>query len=324
MKMKKLVIFILTFVLAMPLCSCNTLKLYKLSDTYFIMDTPCTITAGGKDKLQLEKAIKDAFDKVYEVESYTDYHLPSSDISKVNSAKADDAVTVSDDTINILQIALDICEKSNGAFDITIAPLKDIWGFKEEVHTIPTDNDISTALSLVDYKNIHIDAENKTVTKKNYLTKIDLGGCAKGYAADKALEILKEHNIEYALIDFGGNILTYGNNPTNHNGEWLIGIQKPFSQNGEYSNTISVSNKAVVTSGTYQRYFEENGNIYHHIIDPNTGYPTNNGIKSATIISDNALIADCLSTAAVVLGEEQAKKLAEEYNSDIYIIDEKN
>ena len=324
MKMKKLVAFILAFIFAMTLCSCNTLKLYKLSDTYFIMDTPCTITAGSRDDASLKEAIQKAFNKVCEIESYTDYYLPSSDVSKVNFAKADEAITVSDDTINILQIALDVCEKSNGSFDITIAPLKDIWGFKEEVHTIPTDNDVSTTLSLVDYKNIHIDTENKTVTKKNDLTKIDLGGCAKGYAADKALEILKEHNIEYALIDFGGNILTYGHNPANHNGKWLIGIQKPFSQNGEYSNTISVENKAVVTSGTYQRYFEEKGNIYHHILDPDTGYPTDNGIKSATIISDNALIADCLSTASVVLGEEQAKKLAKEYDSDIYIIDEKN
>ncbi len=322
--MKKLITIFLIIISIISLTSCNTLKLYKLSDTYFIMDTPCTITAGGTDEAQLKDATQKAFNRVCEIESRTDYHLPSSDVSMINSAKAGELISVSDDTVNILQTALDVCEKSGGAFDITIAPVKDIWGFKNETHTIPTGEDVSTALSCVDYKNIHIDAENKTVTKTNDLTKIDLGGCAKGYAADKALEILKEQSVTYALIDFGGNILTYGHNPVNQDGKWVIGIQKPFSQNGEYSTTLSVANKAVVTSGTYQRYFEQDGKLYHHILDPNTGYPTDNGIKSATIISDDALIADCLSTASVVLDREKATKLAREYNSDIYIIDEEN
>ncbi len=321
--MKKFITLFLTIIFTIALCSCKTLKLYKLSDTYFIMDTPCTITAGGTDEAKLKEAIQKAFNKVCKIESYTDYYLASSDVANINSAKANEPTTVSDDVINILQVALEICDKSEGAFDITVAPLKDIWGFKEEVHTIPTDSEISAALSCVGYRNIHIDTENKTVTKNSDLTKIDLGGCAKGYAADKALEILKEHGVTYALIDFGGNILTYGHNPTNQNGEWVIGIQKPFSQSGEYSNTLSVSNKAVVTSGTYQRYFEYDGKLYHHILDTSTGYPADNGIQSATIISDSALYADCLSTASVVLGKEKATKLAREYNSDIYVIDEK-
>lgn len=322
--MKKLSIFILTIIFSLTFTSCKTLKLYKLSDTYFIMDTTCTITAGGADKTNLEEAIRKAFDKVYEIESYTDYYSNKSDVSRVNLAKANQGTVVSDDTINILQTALDVCEKSRGAFDITIAPLKDIWGFKNEVHTLPSSENISSSLSLVDYKNIHIDAENKLVIKETDNTKIDLGGCAKGYAADKALEILKEHNVSYALIDFGGNILTYGKNPSNSNGKWTIGIQKPFSKNGEFSNTLSVENKAVVTSGTYQRYFEYDGKIYHHILDSSTGHPADKGIQSATIISDNALLADCLSTAAVVLGKDEAEKLIKEYNSDFYIIDDKN
>ena len=322
--MKKLITILLTIIFSIVLCSCNTLKLYKLSDTYFIMDTPCTITAGSKDEATLKEAIQKAFNRVCEIESYTDYYLESSDVAMINSGKANDPTSVSDDTINILQAALEICEKSEGAFDITVAPLKDIWGFKEEIHNIPTDSEISAALSLVDYKNIHIDTENKTVTKTNDLTKIDLGGCAKGYAADEALKILKDYNVEYALIDFGGNILTYGHNPTNQNGEWVIGIQKPFSQNGEYSNTLSVANKAVVTSGIYQRYFEQDVKLYHHILDTSTGYPADNNIQSATIISDSAMYADCLSTASVVLGTKKATKLAREYNSDIYIIDGNN
>ncbi len=322
--MKKFTIFISMLIIATIFSSCTTLKLHKLSDTYMIMDTTCSITAGGTNKNNLQDALSSAFNKVYEIESYTDYYSPTSDVSKINNSSAGESIPVSYDIINILQTALDICQKSDGAFDITIAPLKDIWDFKSEGHQPPSDEAIRDALLNVDYKDILIDTDNKTVTKTSDKVKIDLGGCAKGYAADKALDVLKEYGVSYALIDFGGNILTYGQNPVNHNGEWVIGIQNPFSQNGEYSTTISVSNKAVVTSGTYQRYFEYDGKLYHHILDPDTGYPTNNGIKSATIISDNALIADCLSTAAVVLGEEKAKKIASEYNSDIYIIDEKN
>ena len=315
--MKKLIFIILILTL---LSGCSANKSTELSDTQFLMDTVCTIRVGGAEDETLNTALKAAFDKAYEVAEVTDYYSASSDVTAINKAQANQAVQVSTHTISILSTALDICEKSQGALDITIAPLKDLWGFNKGEHTPPSDDEIKSALSLVDYKKIIVNKEDNTVTKTDTNTKIDLGGCAKGYAEDCVLEILKSYNVEYALIDFGGSILTYGENPSRKDKSWIVGIQKPFSQNGEIAKTITADNSAVVTSGTYQRYFEWNNKKYHHILDTNSGYPTDNSIASASVTHSSALTADCLSTACLVLGNDKGYKLAKHYNADVIYI----
>lgn len=314
--MKKLLSIIMLFICISTLSGCLNKKPIEASDTYMLMDTVCTIKVGGIDNTNVQKALAAAFDKAHEIAALTDYYSPSSEVSEINTSKANQPIFVSAETADLLNTALYFCEKSNGAFDITVAPLKDLWDIKNRKNP-PADAELKALLPLVDYRKITIDKTTNTVTKSIENIKIDLGGCAKGYAADRALDILKQYDISYALIDFGGNILTYGKNPSRRDGKWLIGIQKPFSQNGESAKTVSVTDSAVVTSGTYQRFFEYNGKIYHHILDPKSGYPTDNGLSSVSIITSSALTADCLSTACMVVGEERGKELAAQFDAKV-------
>lgn len=315
--MKKFLSF---FLLLLVLSGCSSNNKPELSDTQFLMDTVCSIRIGGSEQDVLSTAIKSAFDKAYEIAAVTDYYSDASDVTAINQANANQAVKVSPHTISILSASLDICEKSEGEFDITIAPLKDIWGFNQGNHAPPSEYEIKPALSMINYKNIKINKENNTVTKTADYTKIDLSSCAKGYAADCVLEVLKGYNIDYALIDFGGNIISYGNNPARKDHSWVIGIQKPFTQNGEYAKTVTANNCAVVTSGTYQRYFEWDNKQYHHILDPKSGFPTDNSITSASVIHSSALTADCLSTTCMVLGEDKGYELANKFGAEVIFL----
>lgn len=304
--MKNILITILTCCL---LCGCSV-RPNEINQTELLMDTVCTIRVSGKDK---EAAVNAAFDKVADIAKSTDYYSTESEVSRINSASAYEPISVSQDVVNILTVALDVCNKSNGAFDITVAPLKDLWSFQSGDHIPPTDSEITQTLNLIDYTKLALDKEQNTVTKHDSLTKIDLGGAAKGYAADCARDVLSEYDIDYAVIDLGGNICVYGKNPSTRDGSWNIGIQKPFSSSGEIAETVNVSEGCVVTSGTYQRFFKHNENLYHHILNPKDGYPSNNGKSSASIISSSALLADCMSTACMVLPPDEAFALAESY-----------
>ena len=304
----------LTAALAMLiLCGCSLQgKPDEYSDTRFLMDTVCTIRAGGDEA---QTAVNAAFERIDEIAAAVDYYSEDSEVSAINRAKVGEPVAVSCDVSEILAAALDISEKSNGAFDITVAPLKDLWRFSDSTHEPPEQENINTVLAHVGYKKISL--ADGIVTKSDSEAKIDLGGAAKGYAADCAAEVLRRSGVSYALIDLGGNIFAVGRNPSRSDGSWLIGLQKPFGQTGEYFKTVTISEGAVVTSGTYQRFFEWNGALYHHILDPKTGCPVNSGISSASIIADSALLADCLSTACMVLGRERSEQLAAEYSAEL-------
>lgn len=305
-----LIISLLTVVLSG--CSFRWVKPSEYNETRLLMDTVCTIHAGG-DKP--EEAVTAAFGRISEVADAADYYSDSSEVSKINNASVGEAVEVSDDIFNILKTALEVSRDSDGAFDITIAPVKDLWNFQGGDHEPPTDAQIKSALSSVGYLKLTLDDENKTVTKSDSNVKIDLGGAAKGYAADCARKVLCDFGIKYAIIDLGGNICVTGKNPSQPDGSWNVGIQKPFSASGELSQTIRVKEGSVVTSGIYQRYFNWNDRLYHHILDPSSGYPSDNGRSSASIITDSSLTADCLATACMVLAPNKADSLATKYNA---------
>lgn len=308
---------ILSLFIVLALCSCaphQSTDAY--SDTQFLMDTVCTIRAGGKDA---QEAISASFNKIAKLDALADYYSPTSEVTRINNSPANTDITLSNDIYNILLTALDVCEKSNGAFDITVAPLKDLWDFSSGDHIPPSEVNISNALNSVDYTQLTLDKETKVLRKSTDICKIDLSSVVKGYAADCVAQILSEHSINYALIDLGGNIYTFGKNPNREDGKWLIGIQKPFSNSDEFSQTVLVSSGAVVTSGIYQRYFKWDEKIYHHILDTKTGYPSNSGLFSATIKSDSAAIADCLSTACMTLGEEKGLELVSKYNAELIV-----
>ena len=281
--------------------------------TEFLFDTTCTVTAYGSSA---KDATKEAFSLIEEIHSLTNYFSDSSDVQRINSSKVGESIKIDKMTADIIKCAIKISEKTDGAFDITIAPLSDLWDFKAENPLIPDDESIKKAKEKVDYTALILDYENCTITKKADV-KIDLGAAAKGYACDRAAEIFKEKGIS-AIIDLGGNIVCTGKNPKTKNGLWRIGLQTPFGATGSFEKIVEIESGSVVTSGIYQRFFEKNGEKFHHIIDPKTGYPKNTEYNATTIVSKSSLLADCLSTACFILGEEDGKKLTKEYDAEIY------
>jgi len=286
------------------------------SKTEFLMDTECTIQVYGNSKTA-EKAVKSAFDEISRIENLTSLYIENSDVSRINQADASIPINIDSTTFEILKVALEISEKSDGAFDITISPVKELWNFKSAA-TVPNDADISALLEYVDYRNIQLDEDTKTVTKLNTNTRIDLGGIAKGYCGDIVKEILKSNGIDCGIIDLGGSITVFGDNPNSEDKKWGVGLQVPFEATGTYNNIVRAYNCSVVSSGSYERYFEVDGKIFHHILNPKTGYPTVNEFNGVSIVHENSTLADALSTACFVLGREKGTNLAESYGAEIY------
>lgn len=296
------IIFSLVIIVTLLLCGCKDI-ITDYSKSGFAFDTVIEITVYDNNKEHAESVLNSCMDLCNYYDSLFNINNPSSDIFKINESGGE-TVKVSKDTIDIIKRSVYYSEISGGIFDITIEPLYELWDFNNSSHeNIPDNDSILKELENVNYKSIEISESDKTVTVPKGL-KINLGAIAKGYIADKLKEFLKENDIECALINLGGNILTFGEKPDKKS--FNIGIQKPFSNTGEIITTVEANNKSVVTSGIYQRYFEYDGKIYHHIINPFTGYPAENNLASVTIISDSSTDADALSTICMLLGEEKA------------------
>lgn len=282
----------------------------------YMFDTRCTVTAYGENA---QAAVEAALMRAREIHNITNVFSENSEVSVINSAKVGERVKISQDIAKILKTAKTVEEASNGAFDISIAPVVSLWDFGGEGR-VPTEQEIAEALELSGGEKIIVDFNDGMVVKTDSMARIDLGGVAKGYAADEAVKVLRQYGVKGAIVDFGGNILCFGENPNSDDGLWRVGVQKPFAPLGEVDeeNIIEVSDAAVVTSGTYQRYFEINGEKYHHIIDTATGYPANQEYSSVTVVTESGLLADCLSTACFVLGEEKGTKLAKNFDAEVF------
>lgn len=313
--MKKLktiftVIIILTLISGLAYRSLN--KTATTEETQFLFDTVCSITVFSPSA---EKEISAAFAEAEKIHRLTDFFDENSDVAIINSAKAETPVNVSRETIEIIDLAQKINRDSKGAFDICLAPVSRLWDFKSENPEIPEKSAIETALDVCHGSWLNVDATSRTITKSLDKTQIDLGGIAKGYAADKAAEALTKMGVQAAIIDFGGNIVVVGKNPKTKDGKWRIGLQTPFAPTGEYSKVVEIQSGSMVTSGTYQRYFEKDGKAYHHIIDPKDGFPAQRKYSSVSINAQNAALADALATAVFVLGEKDGAALAEKWGA---------
>ncbi len=244
----------------------------------------------------------------------------NSDIYKINHAEGE-PVEVSDDTIRLIEKGLYYCDLSDGVFDITIGSVTDLWDFTSGDNKVPSDKEIKSALQHVNYQNILINGN--TVTLSDPKTQLDIGAIGKGYIADRLKEYLEENGVSHALINLGGDVLTVGNKLDGS--DFNIGIQEPFAETGEPITSVKVSDKAVVTSGLYERYFEINDTIYHHIISSSTGKPVENSLNSVTIITDSCLTADALSTWCFLIGYAKAAKLIDQLdNVDAVFINKDN
>ncbi len=217
-------------------------------------------------------------------------------------------IELSKNTFHLLKEALYYCELTDGKIDLTIAPVKDLWDFTGE-NGLPKDKMLETALTHVNYKALELDSTNLSARLADSESSVDLGFIAKGYIADLLKEYLKKNGVTSALINLGGNVITIGSKPDGS--AFQIGIQKPFDEHGSYLMKINTSDGSVVTSGIYERYFAFNDNIYHHILDTNTGYPVDNSLLSVTILSASSTDGDGLSTTCLALGFEHAKRLIE-------------
>ncbi|MBQ1959879.1 MAG: FAD:protein FMN transferase [Firmicutes bacterium] len=309
-----------------------------VSKTGFYLDTVCGITIYGMadpdgslaalsdDDLELHflKVITDAFLVCSDYEKVLSKTIETSDISRINNADGE-ATEVSREAIEIIEKGLHYGELSGGAFDITIGKATDLWDFHDNPETgheggqIPSQEALNEAVSHVDYKAVQVDGNRVKLTDSD--AEINLGGIAKGYIADKVASYLEERGVTSAVVDLGGNIVVIGGKSGNllcgdstepeQAAPFKIGIADPASKTGDLLGILPCTDKTVVTSGTYERYFEQDGVKYHHILDPKTGYPVDTDVLSVTIISDRGNSADCdgLSTTCLALGMEKGLEL---------------
>lgn len=304
--MKKAAPLFTTILLIVMLISCSSpQKSEKLTVTGIYFDTVIQIDAWGTKASTLEhcKTICEDYENLFSNK------IETSEISKIN-ASAGNPVKVSEETLELISRGIDYCELSGGKFDITIAPLSDLWNFTDNPKgNLPEQSAIEEARSHVGYKTIQVDKDSCTVTLNDPQAKIDLGGIAKGYIADRLKAYLKSEGVEHALINLGGNVLALG---TAYDGTpFRIGIQKPFDEQNSTIDILEIEDRSVVSSGIYQRYFEKDGTIYHHILNPETGYPYSNNLLQATIISDRSMDGDALSTCCFALGLKDGSTLIE-------------
>lgn len=247
-----------------------------------------------------ESLIDDCFALADTYEHYFSRTLEGSDIYRINHA-AGAPVEVHKETADLIRAGIGYGTMSDGMFDITIGALTELWDIPNNNGVIPDAASIREAAETVDYTQILV--EGNTVTLKDPDARLDLGGIAKGYAADKMKEYLNTHGAHEGFINLGGNVLTLGEK--SDGSPYHIGIRKPFGEDGETITAVDVSDRSIVTSGRYERYFEKDGHIYHHILDPFTGYPYDNDLNGVTIISDSSMEGDALSTICFALGMEK-------------------
>lgn len=236
-----------------------------------------------------------------------------SDISEINEQAGMKAVPVHQDTFFVLFHALAYGRETQGAFDITSGAVSRLWRNAIRSARVPSESDIAGCRSLSGLTDLILDKADGTAFLRRNGQQIDLGGIAKGYAADEAVRILKKHKVHNALVNFGGTVIAVGR-------EQKIGIQNPFQKNGVSMADIMVKNKAVVTSGSYEQGFFFEGVRYHHIIDPRTGWPADSGLLSVTLIGDSAMELDALATGICVMGEKNALPLLERYGIEAVFI----
>ena len=277
----------------------------------FAMDTYMTLTAYGENA---EKGLDKAIDEINKIEQLVSTGIDSSEISQINK---NGKGSVSKTTGYLIKRSKKIYDSTNGVFDITIYPIMQAWGFPTEKYRVPGKEELKKLRGLMGADYISYDEEKQEVTLDKAGMQIDLGGIAKGYTSSKVIDIFRKNGISSAVISLGGNVQTLNGKPDGSS--WRVAVENP-ADTGSYIGVLSIKNKAVITSGGYERYFEQDGKTYHHIIDPSTGYPANNGLTSVTIVSDDGTLADGLSTSLFIMGPEKAQEYWKKYSNEFDMI----
>ena len=307
--MKRLCALLLAALLAAGITGCGTMDPDEAAESIQViaMDTAMIFTAYGANSTKATYAAEAEAYRLEALLSRTEEESPVAQLNSQGTAQVDAELWA------LIETALDYTAATDGAFDITVAPVLLAWGFTTDEYQVPSQAELDTLLPLVGPEHIRSLGENGDGTVTVELdpgTQIDLGAIGKGYASDRVAAIFREYEIPRGLLRLGGSVLAIGDRPDG--AAWRVGIQDPKDPDSAdaFAAVLNLTDAYAVTSGSYQRYFEQDGKTYHHIIDPATGYPAESGLASVTIVTDgtdgNGTLCDALSTALFVMGEEKA------------------
>lgn len=313
----RLTVILSAVFLAMSMTGCSSLKSASSEETKdyirstdFRLNTIVTITIYDSEDESLLTQCMELCDKYEKIFSRT---ASESELFQLNHRKLTPVqghphtYHISEDLAELLSIGLSWTQNSGEAFDIAIAPLTELWDFTSEAPSVPADPDIRDVLSRCGIQGVSIDGQDISLESDD--TEFDLGGIAKGYIADRIKDFLVSRGVQSATINLGGNVLCIGAKPDGT--PFRIGVQKPFADRNETVAAMDITDKSVVSSGIYERFFEEDGTLYHHILNPKTGYPYANDLIAVTIISNKSVDGDALSTACFALGYEKGMDFIE-------------
>lgn len=281
------------------------------SKDIFAMDTYMTVTAYGA---KAQEAVDEAEAEIQRLDELLSTGNEESEIAQLNQNKS---AILSEDAGYLVERALELNKETDGAFDIAIYPVMEAWGFPTQNYQVPTADTLKSLLKLADASQIIYDENSRKILFGREGMKIDLGGIAKGYTSSRIMDIYKENNISSGLVNLGGNVQALGTKPDGS--KWRVAVQSP-DDTEDYLGILSVEDKAVITSGGYERYFEQDGKTYHHIIDPKTGYPAENGLTSVTVASEDGTLADGLSTSLFIMGKDKAIEFWRVHSDEFDII----
>ena len=279
--------FLMVLCLPLLLCGCAQRSAER---EFFAMDTVMQLRAYGPEA---EAALSQAEAEIYRLEGELSCREEHAALARLNAAGGG---TVSEETAALLQTALTLCEQTGGAYDPALGALLQAWGFSTGAYRVPEPGALAEAMRRSGAQLVTLDG--RAVTLENG-AQLDLGGIAKGYAAGRVRELLRDAGVTSAIVSLGGNVAAVGKKPDGS--AWTVGLQDPDEPEA-YFGTVSIEDACVVTSGAYQRYFEEDGVRYHHILDPVTGRPAESGITSVSVVAEDDTLADALSTALFVMG----------------------
>lgn len=287
----------------------------QVSLTTFALGTVCTQTGYTQESI-----LEEGEQLLYDQEAKWSWRRENSETAKINES-AGQPVRVDEETIALLSLAKEIAVQSDGAFDPTLGLVTQLWDITGEDPKVPAEKSIQELLDSAGYEQLQIDEKNGTVSIGEGQA-LDLGGIAKGWAADRLAEQYRQSGVKSAILNLGGNIYVLGEKPDGE--KYRVGLRDPAGENAtDIMATLAVMDAAVVVSGAYERYFEENGKRYHHILDSSTGYPAESGLLSVCVISEQSALADALTTAIFVMGEEKGLALARKMGVDALLVTER-
>ncbi len=285
--------------------SCSQASEKIVEDSKFFMGTVVQIKVSidpvKYGEARAKDAINKAFDEIKRIEDIYSVYKDTSEISRINRLKKNETLQITDEAFNLIRKTLDYSERTDGAFDITVKPLVDLWANARKIKKLPDEYELKSVLGRVGYQNVVLDEAIRTIHFKKESMGIDLGGAAKGYATDRAIRALEDSGIKNALVASGGDMYCLGKKSARE--PWKVGIRHPRGKDRIFLE-ILLKEKAISTSGDYERYFILDGKRYSHIIDPRTGYPIGDDIVSASVIAPDSTTSDILATAMCILGEK--------------------